>query len=132
MIIVMRASASVKEIEHVTSRIDELGFQVHLSQGAERTIIGVIGDERPLDRAMFEVIEGVERTVSILPPYKLASREWRPEGSVITVGTVYAAVSKVSSGACAASKLEPTRSSSRSSTTPHPIFISSCSSRPAT
>jgi len=82
----MRASASVKEIEHVTSRIDELGFQVHLSQGSERTIIGVIGDERPLDRAMFEVMEGVERTVSILPPYKLASREWRPEGSVITVG----------------------------------------------
>ena len=68
MIIVMRASASVKEIEHVTSRIDALGFQVHLSQGAERTIIGVIGDERPLDRAMFEVMEGVERTVSILPP----------------------------------------------------------------
>ena len=86
MIIVMRASASVKEIEHVTSRIDELGFQVHLSRGSERTIIGVIGDERPLDRAMFEVMEGVERTVSILPPYKLASREWRPEGSVITVG----------------------------------------------
>jgi 3-deoxy-7-phosphoheptulonate synthase len=70
----------------VTSRIDALGFQVHLSQGAERTIIGVIGDERPLDRAMFEVMEGVERTVSILPPYKLASREWRPEGSVIAVG----------------------------------------------
>ncbi|HSN75220.1 MAG TPA: 3-deoxy-7-phosphoheptulonate synthase [Anaerolineae bacterium] len=88
MIIVMRASASVKEIEHVTSRIDELGFQVHLSHGSERTIIGVIGDERPLDRAMFEVMEGVERTVSILPPYKLASREWRPEGSVITVGDV--------------------------------------------
>jgi 3-deoxy-7-phosphoheptulonate synthase len=86
MIIVMRASASVKEIEHVTSRIDELGFQVHLSRGSERTIIGVIGDERPLDRAMFEVMEGVERTVSILPPYKLASREWRPEGSVIAVG----------------------------------------------
>ena len=59
---------------------------MHLSQGAERTIIGVIGDERPLDRAMFEVMEGVERTVSILPPYKLASRELRPEGSVITVG----------------------------------------------
>lgn len=87
MIIVMRAHASPMEIEHVTTRIDELGFQVHLSQGAERTIIGVIGDERPLDRAMFEVMEGVERTISILPPYKLASREWRPEGSVIPVGS---------------------------------------------
>jgi len=83
----MRASATVKEVEHVTSRIDELGFQVHLSQGAERTIIGVIGDERPLDRAMFEVMEGVERTISILPPYKLASREWRPQGSVISIGS---------------------------------------------
>jgi 3-deoxy-7-phosphoheptulonate synthase len=61
---------------------------VHLSRGSERTIIGVIGDERPLDRAMFEVMEGVERTVSILPPYRLASREWRPEGSVVTVGDV--------------------------------------------
>ncbi|HNS04095.1 MAG TPA: 3-deoxy-7-phosphoheptulonate synthase [Anaerolineae bacterium] len=86
MIIVMRASASVQDIEHVTGRIDEMGFEVHLSQGAERTIIGVIGDERPLDRAMFEVMTGVERTISILPPYKLASREWRPEGSVIPVG----------------------------------------------
>lgn len=88
MIIVMRASASPGEIEHVTGRIDELGFQVHLSQGAERTIIGVIGDERPLDRAMFEVMAGVERTISILPPYKLASREWRPEGSAIVIGGV--------------------------------------------
>ncbi len=87
MIIVMRAHASSAQIEHVTSRIDALGFEVHLSQGAERTIIGVIGDERPLDRAMFEVMDGVERTISILPPYKLASREWRPEGSVIPVGS---------------------------------------------
>ena len=87
MIIVMKAGASAKEIGHVTSRIDELGFQVHLSQGTERTIIGVIGDERPLDPAMFEVMEGVEKTVSILPPYKLASREFRRENTVIPVGT---------------------------------------------
>ena len=87
MIIVMKAGASAKEIGHVTSRIDEMGFQVHLSQGTERTIIGVIGDERPLDPAMFEVMEGVEKTVSILPPYKLASREFRRENTVIPVRT---------------------------------------------
>ena len=87
MIIVMKAGASAREIGHVTSRIDELGFQVHLSQGTERTIIGVIGDERPLDPAMFEVMEGVEKTVSILPPYKLASREFRRENTVIPVRT---------------------------------------------
>ena len=87
MIIVMKAGASAREIGHVTSRIDELGFQVHLSKGTERTIIGVIGDERPLDPAMFEVMEGVEKTVSILPPYKLASREFRRENTVIPVRT---------------------------------------------
>ena len=85
MIIVMKAGASAREIGHVTSRIDEMGFQVHLSEGTERTIIGVIGDERPLDPAMFEVMEGVEKTVSILPPYKLASREFRRENTVIPV-----------------------------------------------
>ena len=87
MIIVMKAGASAREIGHVTSRIDEMGFQVHLSEGTERTIIGVIGDERPLDPAMFEVMEGVEKTVSILPPYKLASREFRRENTVIPVRT---------------------------------------------
>ncbi|MFZ2486739.1 MAG: 3-deoxy-7-phosphoheptulonate synthase [Anaerolineae bacterium] len=85
MIIVMRAGANTREIEHVTQRIEEFGLQVHLSQGAERTIIGVIGDERPLDRAMFEVMEGVERTIGILPPYKLASREWQAADSVVSV-----------------------------------------------
>ena len=87
MIIVMKAGASAREIGHVTSRIDEMGFQVHLSEGTERTIIGVIGDERPLDPAMFEVMDGVEKTVSILPPYKLASREFRREDTVIPVRT---------------------------------------------
>lgn len=88
MIIVMKAGAHAHEIEHVTRRIEEYGLQVHLSQGAERTIIGIIGDERPLDRAMFEVMDGVERTISILPPYKLASREWQQEDSLIQVAGV--------------------------------------------
>jgi len=88
MIIIMRASASPLEIEHVTSRVKEMGFDVHLSQGAERTIIGLIGDERPVDRAMFEVMAGVERTLSVLPPYKLASREWQTVDTVVSVAGV--------------------------------------------
>ena len=87
MIIVMKAGASPAEIKHVTRRIDELGYAAHLSEGTERTIIGVIGDERPLESATFEVMDGVEKTISILPPYKLASREWRPETTVVDVGT---------------------------------------------
>jgi 3-deoxy-7-phosphoheptulonate synthase len=88
MIIIMKASASPLEIEHVTGRVKEMGFDVHLSQGAERTVIGLIGDERPVDRAMFEVMAGVERTLSVLPPYKLASREWQTVDTVVSVGGV--------------------------------------------
>ena len=88
MIIIMKASASPLEIEHVTSRVKEMGFDVHLSEGAERTVIGLIGDERPVDRAMFEVMAGVERTLSVLPPYKLASREWQTVDTVVSVAGV--------------------------------------------
>jgi len=83
MIIVMKAGASPGEVERVTDRIHELGYQVHLSQGTERTIIGIIGDERPLDPATFEVMESVEKTVSVLQPFKLASRDFGPENTVI-------------------------------------------------
>ena len=86
MIIVMKAGAALAEVEHVTNRIDELGFKAHLSQGTERTIIGVIGDERTIEPATFELMDGVEKTISILPQYKLASREWRRENTVIDVG----------------------------------------------
>ena len=74
MIIVMKAGASRQEVEYVTGRVVELGFQVHLSEGTERTIIGVIGDERPLDPAIFEVLESVEKTISVLQPFRLALR----------------------------------------------------------
>lgn len=88
MIVIMRAGATPAEIEHVTERVSELGYQVHLSRGTERTIIGIIGDERPLDPALFEVMDGVERTVGILPPFRLASREFRPDNTVIRLGNV--------------------------------------------
>lgn len=84
MIIVMKAGASRQEVEYVTGRVVELGFQVHLSEGTERTIIGVIGDERPLDPAIFEVLESVEKTISVLQPFRLASRDFRPEDTVIS------------------------------------------------
>jgi 3-deoxy-7-phosphoheptulonate synthase len=83
MIIVMRAGATPADIDQVTDRVTALGFQVHLSRGTERTIIGVIGDERTLDASAFEVLPSVEKTVSILPPFKLASREFRSEDTVI-------------------------------------------------
>ncbi|MDW8316423.1 MAG: 3-deoxy-7-phosphoheptulonate synthase [Anaerolineae bacterium] len=88
MVIVMKAGATQAQIDHVTDRITELGFGVHLSRGTERTIIGVIGDERTLNPSIFEVMDGVEKTVSILPPYRLASREVQPEPTVVRVNGV--------------------------------------------
>ncbi|HEY8885787.1 MAG TPA: 3-deoxy-7-phosphoheptulonate synthase, partial [Chloroflexota bacterium] len=83
MIVIMERRASLKQIEEVVVRIEELGFRAHLSQGEERTIIGVIGDERPLATEALEVLDGVERVVPILQPFKLASRDFKPDNTVV-------------------------------------------------
>ncbi len=83
MVIVMRAHATPEELEAVKRRVEELGFRSHISTGSERTIIGVIGDERPVDPEVFEVVPGVERVVRILKPFRLASREFHPDDRVI-------------------------------------------------
>ena len=89
MVIVMKHNASAQEIAQVVSNIEEMGFKAHLSPGEERTIIGVIGDERPLEPDNFEMMEGVERVVRILHPFKLASRDFHPEDTTIRInGTV--------------------------------------------
>jgi 3-deoxy-7-phosphoheptulonate synthase len=85
MIVIMERRASPKQIEDVVARVEELGFRAHLSQGEERTIIGVIGDERPLATEALEVLDGVERVVPILQPFKLASRDFKPDNTVVKV-----------------------------------------------
>ncbi len=85
MIIVMRMGATQQEIESVVARVHELGFRTHLSQGEERTIIGVIGDERPVDKDSLARMQGVERIVPILRPFKLASRDFQPHDTIIEI-----------------------------------------------
>ncbi|MFQ5595050.1 MAG: 3-deoxy-7-phosphoheptulonate synthase [Anaerolineae bacterium] len=85
MIIVMRQGATSKEIGDVIKRVQDLDYQVHLSKGVERTIIGIIGDERPLTVQPLERFPGVEAVVPILKPFKLASRDFHPDGSVIAI-----------------------------------------------
>ncbi|MGQ9502756.1 MAG: 3-deoxy-7-phosphoheptulonate synthase [Anaerolineae bacterium] len=85
MIIVMRMGATQQEIENVVARVHELGFRTHLSQGEERTIIGVIGDERPVDKDSLARMQGVERIVPILRPFKLASRDFQPHDTIIEI-----------------------------------------------
>lgn len=88
MIIVMKQGATQAQITNVTSCIEQLGCQAHISEGEERTIIGVIGNGRPLDREPIERISGVERTVPILRPFKLASRDFHPKDTVIDLNGI--------------------------------------------
>ncbi|HEX4744328.1 MAG TPA: 3-deoxy-7-phosphoheptulonate synthase [Candidatus Limnocylindria bacterium] len=81
----MRGDASEHDIEQVLHRIESLGFRAHLSRGVERTVVGVIGDERQYEAEVFEELAGVERVVRILHPYKLASRDFHPADRVITL-----------------------------------------------
>ncbi len=83
--IVMRADASERDIEQVLHRITSLGFRAHLSRGVERTVVGVVGDERQYEAEVFEELSGVERVVRILHPYKLASRDFHPTDRIITL-----------------------------------------------
>ena len=85
MIIVLKPHASAEVVDHVLERITALGFTPHLSQGVSRTIIGVIGDEAKLQVEPLQAIPGVEQVVPILQPFKLASREFHPEGSVFEI-----------------------------------------------
>ncbi|MEQ9619077.1 MAG: 3-deoxy-7-phosphoheptulonate synthase [Deltaproteobacteria bacterium] len=88
MIVVMKSGASKDQIEKAVATLDELGYQAHLIEGMLRTVIGAVGDERgkPQDIETLSVLEGVEKVVPILQPYKLASREYKPENTHINIG----------------------------------------------
>lgn len=81
MMIIMRTGATQQQIAVVVSRIEQQGLRAHLSTGAERTVIGAIGDGRPVNQDQFLLLPGVDRVVPISRPYKLASREFIPNDS---------------------------------------------------
>jgi len=85
MVIVLKKGAGHKEVAKVKSIVEDMGFKVHVSVGEERTIIGIIGDERKLARERVESLECVENVITILKPFKLAAREMKPEGTVVEV-----------------------------------------------
>jgi 3-deoxy-7-phosphoheptulonate synthase len=85
MIVVMRMGAEPHEVGGVLQRIRDLGYKPHVSSGTERVIVGVIGNDRPLDPETFMSLPGVEKAVPILQPYKLASRDFKPVDTVVRV-----------------------------------------------
>src|SRR3989338_1488145 len=86
MIIVLRPNATEEQVSHIIDRVKKLGLTPHVSKGTERTIIGVIGPEDVLRVTPLEVFPGVETVMPVLAPYKLVSREFRRENSVIGLG----------------------------------------------
>lgn len=86
MIIVIKKDTAQEMIDHVVERIKTAGLAVHISKGKERTIIGAIGDESLLVSMALEAMPGVESVMPIMKPYKLVSREFRKEATVIDLG----------------------------------------------
>jgi 3-deoxy-7-phosphoheptulonate synthase len=85
MIIVFKKGTEKKNIEYVQEKLEEFGFQIHLSEGVERTIMGAIGDERTLRDKPLSSMPGVEKVVPIVKPYKLVSNDFKQEESVLDV-----------------------------------------------
>ena len=85
MIIVLKPSVTEEQKGNILERLRGYGFKTHLSEGVERTIIGAIGDERMLIERPLSSLEGVEEVVQILKPYKVVSRDFKKEDSVLNI-----------------------------------------------
>ena len=86
MIIVLKKNAEKKDVERFTGEIKSWGFGIHLSEGTDKTIIGLLGDTSKLDPEDFLANEIVESAERVSAPYKMASRSFHPENTVVTVG----------------------------------------------
>jgi len=109
MIIVLKPEASEQEINHIIEKVKKLGLTPHVSKGTERTIIGVIGPEEILQVTPLEVFPGVEKVMPVLAPYKLVSKEFKREGTIIDLGKGVKIGGKrivVMAGPCAIENLE--------------------------
>src|SRR5574337_509460 len=85
MMIIMKANATPQQVENVIEQVKAEGLTVHLSQGVETTIIGAIGETHDIPNDRFEGLDGVEAVQRITHPYKLASRQFHPDNSVLSL-----------------------------------------------
>jgi 3-deoxy-7-phosphoheptulonate synthase len=86
MLIVMKHSASEAQTAAVVRVIKELGFEAHTMTGSSRTAIGITGNQSPIDPSRFETLPGVSEVIRVSKPYKLVTRDFRPEKTVVRVG----------------------------------------------
>jgi 3-deoxy-7-phosphoheptulonate synthase len=85
MIIVMASNATGEDIAHVKARVEELGCQASVMTDAQRTIINIICDDRTINKDQFVLLPHVERVIPVCKPYKLASREFKPDDTIVDV-----------------------------------------------
>jgi 3-deoxy-7-phosphoheptulonate synthase len=86
MLIVMKIDATERQIDDVVSVIEELGFKAHTMPGAQRTAIGITGNQGSVDTTRFENLPGVAEAIKVSKPYKLITLDLRPEKTVVRVG----------------------------------------------
>ena len=88
MVVVMEERASEDQIQHIIATLVDKGFDIHRSTGALRTVLGAVGGNRSFDERLLEVMDGVHEVLRITEPYKLASRTFKPEPTVVSIGDV--------------------------------------------
>jgi 3-deoxy-7-phosphoheptulonate synthase len=110
MLIVMRQDATPEDVRGVIAAIEARGFQAHAIPGAQRTAIGITGNQGPLEPAVFEGLPGVLEAIRVSHQYKLVSREVKPEDTVVRIGDVAIGGSKLVAigGPCAVESREQT------------------------
>lgn len=115
MMVIMRDGATDEDIQGVIDKLHEIGAEAHLSRGEFRTIIGAIGDREKISEIPLAALQGVENVIPIMKPYKLVSREFHPENTVVRVGPVEFGSGKfvVIAGPCAAENEEQVIASAR-------------------
>ncbi|WP_367565500.1 3-deoxy-7-phosphoheptulonate synthase [Lacrimispora sp.] len=86
MIIIMKPKASNEAVGKIKNLIESNGLQVHLSEGTEVTIVGVVGDKSKLQGANIELMDGVDKIVAVTETYKLVNKKFHPDDTVITIG----------------------------------------------
>ncbi|UOF90501.1 3-deoxy-7-phosphoheptulonate synthase [Fodinisporobacter ferrooxydans] len=108
MVIVMQKTARAEEIQKIVDTIEALQLRVHISEGTERTIVGIIGNKSVLTDIPLESFDGVEKIVHVTHPFKMASREFHPEPTIIEVGNVRigAGTPVIMAGPCAVESRE--------------------------
>lgn len=115
MIIVMSPNATKENLDKVIHKVEAAGLKVHVSTGEEVTIVGVIGDKKKIAGLEMNMMEGVEKTVRITEKYKLVSRTWHPEDSVVDVDGVKIGGEEivVMAGPCSVESLEQLREAAK-------------------